>query len=197
MKNQSFKQWIIKQEALLPPDAVPPAMVQKAPEHDLVRQLKGLPALKKTDSMQSYMGKIQEVLQKLDKLAQLTHDNPIVWTQLHAAQPNLKGITHQEALETFKDEFQSITNNILSNPEKHGAEYRALMSKPKNELQEDEFEKLLAYTVLFRLTSQINMELRDLDKENIVNTLNQLDYFINKSPTGYQKSIGSVRPILR
>ena len=198
MEKKPFKQWVMKKEAFLPPEAPPAAMVQQTPlQNNLLRQFKGLPALKKTDSMQNYMGKINDVLQRLDKLAQLTHDNPIVWTQLHAAQPNLKGMTHQEALESFIREFQGITNNMLTNPEKHANEYRTLMNKPKDELQEDDFNKLLAYTVLFRLTTQLSMELRDLDKESLVNTLNQLDYFINKAPTGYQKSIGSVGPILK
>jgi len=196
MKNYNFKTWINLKEAFLPPDAPPPAMVQKAPENDTLRVLKGLQPLKKIDSMQNYLDKIQSVNQNLNKLAQQTHDNPILWTKLHSEQPNINGLTHQEALESFINEFQSITNNILSNPEKHIEEYRKLASKPKS-LDEDEFDKLLAYTVLFRLTSQINMELRDLSKDNLVNTLNQLDYYLFKSPTGYQKSIKYVNPILK
>jgi hypothetical protein len=200
MKNHTFKNWIALKEAFLPPPAPPPAMVQKAPEDDVLRAWKGWPALKKTDFLQKFNDKIQNTLKGLNRLAQATHDNPAIWSQLHAEEPNLAGLRQQEALEAFIDEYQRIIHGINSNPQKFNDEYRKLTSKSKDDLTLEELDKLMAYSTLFSLTTRLNINnigLQNASDEDMIQTLKSLDNFIYKSPTGYQKSLIYLQPLLK
>lgn len=198
---KTFLEWCKQNEVFFTPPSVPEAELALKTKPPIIS-----PAPKPYRTMPKevidFFEASHRAAKNLDKLATYTKNHPQAWGAMYTINPKPNGLTHQEQLESFIQDFQNQLQDKLNDPLKFAKDFQhanevVMTGSSDQEEREKSWELRKRYINLFKAiekvdTSLFGMAIGDYtDPEEYARILSRLDsaIFNTKNPESYQKAV--------